>query len=93
MEGDFGLGRAGFGFVRGDIGSGCDGFGECGFGVWGGTGLVRGLAGRVFGSGELCGGMGDWVWGLGRCFGLVRVVFGLARGGVGGGGTRCWEWE
>ena len=27
--------------------------------------------------------MGGWVWGLGRCFGIRRSGFGLARGSVG----------
>ena len=49
----FGLGRAGFGLARGGVGIGRDRFWECGFGVWGGTGLVRGLLGRLVGLGAL----------------------------------------
>ena len=40
------------------VGSGSDGFWGMIFGVWGGTGWVRGLVGWFFGSGELCCGMG-----------------------------------
>ena len=58
LGGWFGLGRAGFRLARGGVGLGCDGFWGCGLGVWGGTGWVRGLAGRVSGPAKLRLGMG-----------------------------------
>ena len=50
----FWLARAGFGFARGDAGIRRDGFWECGFGVWGGTGWVRSLMRCEFGLRGLC---------------------------------------
>ena len=59
-----GPGRTRFGLMRVGVGIGRDGFWECGLGVWGGTGWVRGLVGQVLGLGGLCCDMGDWDLGL-----------------------------
>ena len=63
--------------MRTGFGLGCDGFwveawgfGGCGFGVWGGTGWVRGLVCWVFGLVVLCRDMSGWVWGFGGLGGL-----------------------
>ena len=50
--------------MRVGVGIGLYGFWECGLGVWGGTGWVRGLVGQVLGLDGLCWGMGDWDLGL-----------------------------
>ena len=64
MWGCFGCRRVSLGFARDRVGIGCDGFGGCGFGVWGWAGLVRRLVGQVWGLGGLCWGMLDWELGL-----------------------------
>ena len=58
--------------MRVGVGIGLYGFWECGLGVWGGTGWVRGLVGQVLGLDGLCWGM--WAWDMGLEGGILVAV-------------------